>query len=80
MADDHETAGAEKGAEIGWVGVQLLDLGPARLIFVELLSFFTGCSDQGRFGLNLLASGAFVDFDQDGLAFGDLSVVDKLTR
>ena len=39
LRDDHQTTSAYKGAEIGRVGMELLDLGPAALILVELLAF-----------------------------------------
>jgi hypothetical protein len=79
LTDNHKTAGTEQGAEVGWIIVQLLDLGPTRLIFVEFLCLFTGGCDQGALGSNLLGRGTFVDLGQNHFGFGDLSTVDELT-
>jgi len=80
LRDDHETTSSEQGAEVGRVGVQLLDLAPARLVLVELLGFFAGGRNERAFGADLFGGGSLVDLAQDDLGLGDFAVVDELAR
>jgi hypothetical protein len=79
LGDDHETASADQSAEVGGHSVELLDLGPARFVLVELFGLLTRFGNERDFCANLFGGSALVDLCDDSFGFGQTTVVGELT-